>query len=161
MNCSDELRQAGKSWGKYAPCWEVAFLTPAKNVICPSGRISLDKTPYLSADPIKVGGGRCLPFGWKFQSKTDITIRFGASPTLDDPSCCPTDENDVEGKLAGKMMTLSSSTSGKPAGNIRGYRCYPGGRKELLVVHLVDWCLNNSQQFETVAFGQYRGLLNW
>ena len=24
-------------------------------------------------------GGRCLPFGWKFQSKTDITIRFGVS----------------------------------------------------------------------------------
>ena len=44
-------------------------------------------------------GGRCLPFGWKFQSKTDITIRFGASPTLDDPSRCPNDENDEKLQL--------------------------------------------------------------
>ena len=41
-----------------------AFFDP-KNVICPSGSISPDKTLYLSADAVHVGGGgRCLPFGW-------------------------------------------------------------------------------------------------
>ena len=56
--------------------------------------------------PSMWGGGRCLPFGWKFQSKTGITIRFGVrAPTLEPPSC-PNDENDVDDQLALRKCLL-------------------------------------------------------
>ena len=121
--------------GKVCPSLGSHFWTSTKNVICPSGRISLDKTLYLSGGPIWVGGGRCLPFGWKFQSKTDITIRFGASS-----------RHSTTHPALPMMKTMTSLLGNddsvffyfwEKAGNIRGYRCYPGGRKELLVVHLV------------------------
>ena len=82
------------------------------------------------------GGGRCLPFGWKFQSKTGITIRFGASSE-------PRHSNLPPVQMMKTMLMTSLLWENvffffwEKTGNITGYRCYPGGRKELLVVHLV------------------------
>ena len=74
------------------------------------------------------GGGRCLPFGWKFQSKTDITIRFGVSWQ----TAALTSTNESLG--SDDSVFIFSRWFAAKTGNITGYRCCPGGRKELLVV---------------------------
>ena len=73
-------------------------------------------------------GGRCLPFGWKFQSKTDITIRFGVSWQ----TAALTSTNESLG--SDDSVFFFSRCFAAKTGNITGYRCCPGGRKELLVV---------------------------
>ena len=72
--------------------------------------------------------GRCLPFGWKFQSKTDITIRFGVSWQ----TAALTSTNESLG--SDDSVFIFSRWFAAKTGNITGYRCCPGGRKELLVV---------------------------
>ena len=73
-------------------------------------------------------GARCLPFGWKFQSKTDITIRFGVSWQ----TAALTSTNESLG--SDDSVFFFSRCFAAKTGNITGYRCCPGGRKELLVV---------------------------
>ena len=81
------------------------------------------------------GGVRCLPFGWEFQSKTGITIRFGASwhrrhSTDPSTSTCPDDDNDVDDdRLAVGKMTLSSSSSGKESRKHYRLQVLPWGQE--------------------------------
>ena len=101
----DELAgwaSTGKSTGKICPSLGPHFLTPQKNVICPSGSISPDKTPYLSADAVYVGGRPLftlwleVPIKDRHYNPIRSLVR---APTLEPPSC-PNDENDVDDQLA-------------------------------------------------------------
>ena len=83
-------------------------MTPQKNVICPSSSISPDKTPYLSADAVYVGGRPLftlwleVPIKDRHYNPIRSLIR---APTLEPPSC-PDDENDVDDQLALRKCLL-------------------------------------------------------
>ena len=125
------------------PLAGITFFDPCKKCY-----LSRQRQDFSGQNPVFVGrshlgGGRRPLFTLRLEvpikDRHYNPIRSLVARPADTRPDCPNDENDVDDKLACRENDDSVfffQFWGK-AGNIRGYRCYPGGRKELLVVQLV------------------------